>query len=56
MPQGVWRHQVYATQHGSRLAPADNAVPVTEDARVEPGIPHRSTVAAAARDEDRGRR
>jgi len=31
--------QVYAKAYGSQIAPADNAVPVTEEARAQQGIP-----------------
>ena len=33
--------KVYAGTHGSRVIPAKNAVPVTEEARAQQGIPHR---------------
>jgi membrane protein len=31
--------KAYANQYGSRIVPAENAVPVTEEARAEQGIP-----------------
>lgn len=39
--------QVYANKYGSRIVAAENAVPITEEARAQQGIPHRETVAAA---------
>jgi membrane protein len=33
--------QVYANMYGSRIVPADNAVPVTEEAREQQGIPRK---------------
>jgi membrane protein len=33
--------QVYANMYGSRIVPADNAVPVTEEAREQEGIPRK---------------
>jgi membrane protein len=35
--------QVYANMYGSRIIPADNAVPVTEEAREQEGIPRKET-------------
>lgn len=32
--------QVYANKYGSRIVPAKNAIPVTEEARAQQGIPH----------------
>jgi membrane protein len=32
--------QVYAKAYGSKIEPAENAVPVTEEARTQQGIPH----------------
>jgi membrane protein len=37
--------QVYATRYGSRIVPADDAVPVTEEARAQQGIPRRRQAA-----------
>src|SRR6185436_9927882 len=33
--------QVYANEHGSRIVPAENAVPLTEKQRANEGRPHR---------------
>ncbi|HSJ57597.1 MAG TPA: YhjD/YihY/BrkB family envelope integrity protein, partial [Anaerolineae bacterium] len=43
----------YALKFGSRIVPAEGAVPLTEEARVEQGIPHRDAAGAvtAAKDE-----
>lgn len=40
--------QVYARRYGSRIEPAEGAVPLTEEARAEQGIPHEETVQQAA--------
>ncbi len=40
--------QVYAKTYGSRIQPAENAVPVTEDARAEQGMPRKEVVDATA--------
>jgi membrane protein len=40
--------QVYANKYGSHVAPAENAVPVTEEARAQQGIPRKKDVAAVA--------
>jgi membrane protein len=32
--------QVYAKTYGSKIQPADNAMPITEEARAQQGIPH----------------
>lgn len=40
--------QVYANKYGSRIVPAGNAIPVTEDARSKQGIPHTRTRNAVA--------
>jgi membrane protein len=45
--------QVYARKYGSRIEPADNAVPVTEEARAQQGIPRKEDVAAAAEGKER---
>lgn len=45
--------QVYARSYGSRIEPAENAVPVTEQARAEQGMPRQGAVAAAAKADDR---
>ncbi|WP_197488977.1 YihY/virulence factor BrkB family protein [Planctomyces sp. SH-PL14] len=42
--------QVYANQYGSRILPSDNAVPVTEEARAQAGIPRRDSRQASAPD------
>lgn len=40
--------QVYANKYGSQIVPAKNAVPVTEEARAQQGIPRTRDIAAAA--------
>lgn len=40
--------QVYARSYGSQIEPAENAVPVTEEARAQQGMPRAGAVAAAA--------
>ena len=40
--------QVYANKYGSRVAPDKNAIPLTEEARVQQGIPRKEAVGAAA--------
>jgi membrane protein len=40
--------QVYANTYGSRVVPDENAVPVTEEARAQQGIPRQGQVEAAA--------
>jgi len=45
--------KVYANRFGSRIRPAANAVPITEEARAEQGIPRSETVQAAAREHAR---
>ena len=40
--------QVYANQYGSRVVPADDAVPLTEEARIAQGMPRKETVEAAS--------
>lgn len=44
--------QVYAKLRGSRVVAAENAVPVTEEARAEEGMPRGAVVAAIARTKD----
>jgi membrane protein len=39
--------QVYANHYGSKITPAKNAVPLTEEARGEQGIPHRGSPKSA---------
>src|SRR5205807_1193998 len=39
--------KVYARAHGHKLEPTHYAVPLTEEARVQQGIPHEQTVMAA---------
>lgn len=46
---GVEFTKVYANKFGSRIVPADNAVPVTREARAEQGIPHSSGGVSATR-------
>lgn len=41
--------QVYAKKYGSQIIPDENAVPVTEEARAQQGIPRTEDVEAAAR-------
>jgi membrane protein len=38
--------QVYAKTYGSKIEPAENAVPITEEARAQQGIPRPEQVAA----------
>lgn len=40
--------QVYANKYGSRIVADEDAVPLTDEARVEQGIPRKEAVAAAA--------
>lgn len=40
--------QVYARAYGSKIVPAENAVPLTEEARAQQGIPHRQTLEQTA--------
>ncbi len=42
--------QVYANKYGSRIVPAKNAVPVTEEARAQQGIPRTKDIEAADQD------
>lgn len=35
--------QVYAREHGSRIIPDEEAVPLTEEMRIQQGIPHQET-------------
>lgn len=42
--------QVYARKYGSQIVPDEHAVPVTNEARAQQGIPHRSDIEAAAQD------
>ncbi len=44
--------QVYANQYGSRLRPAENAEPVTEEARAQQGMPRQPRPPGTARPED----
>lgn len=39
--------QVYANRYGSRIVPSENAVPVTEEARAQAGIPRRDAPQAS---------
>jgi membrane protein len=47
--------QVYARRYGSQIVPDENAVPVTEKARDQQGIPRRQEVEAAAQVDRRER-
>ena len=40
--------QVYAKTYGSKIQPAENAVPLTEEARAQQGMPHDETLEQAA--------
>jgi membrane protein len=40
--------QVYAKTYGSKIQPAENAVPLTEEARAQQGMPHKETLEEAA--------
>lgn len=40
--------QVYANKYGSMIVPTKNAVPLTEEARAQQGIPHTKNIEAAA--------
>jgi membrane protein len=44
--------KVYARAHGHKLEPTNYAVPLTEEARVQQGIPHEQTVMKAAAEEN----
>ncbi len=44
--------QVYANKYGSQIVPTKNAVPLTEKARVQQGIPRNSDLEAAAQEQD----
>ena len=48
--------QVYANKYGSRIVPAKNAIPVTEEARVQQGIPHANNSETAATRPRNGRK
>jgi membrane protein len=39
--------QVYAKEYGSQITPAENAVPLTEEARAQQGLPHTGTLEEA---------
>ena len=41
--------QVYARRYGSRMVPTEDAVPMTEEARAQQGMPRRAAVEHAAR-------
>ncbi|AFZ14273.1 ribonuclease BN [Crinalium epipsammum PCC 9333] len=47
--------QVYANKYGSQIRPAKNAVPLTEDARANLGIPHSDELESAAEQDDSAR-
>lgn len=47
--------QVYARKFGSQIVPDEHAVPVTEEARAQQGIPHRSDIEDGGQD-NRSRR
>lgn len=40
--------QVYARAYGSKIEPAENAVPLTEQARAQQGLPHKETLEQAS--------
>ena len=40
--------QVYARRYGSRIQPSENAVAITEEARIQQGMAHSATIEAAA--------
>jgi membrane protein len=46
--------KVYANRFGSRIQPAANAVPVTDEARAEQGLPRRPTVPGVRHEDARG--
>jgi membrane protein len=41
--------QIYARAYGSKIEPAENAVPLTEEARAQQGIPHKEELEATDR-------
>lgn len=43
--------QVYANQHGSRLVPEEGAVPITEEARAQQGMPREQATRAAQQEQ-----
>jgi membrane protein len=45
--------QVYAKAYGSQIEPAENAIPVTEEARAQQGIPRREQVKQTAQLQER---
>jgi membrane protein len=45
--------QVYAKAYGSQIAPAENAVPVTEETRAQQGIPRREELEQTAQLQER---
>ena len=47
--------QVYARRYGSRIVPDADAVPLTEEARAQQGLPHAAATAAAAAEPQPGR-
>lgn len=46
--------QVYANHYGSRIVAAEYAIPLTESARLQQGIPHRETFNELATQADQG--
>jgi membrane protein len=44
--------QVYANKYGSHVEPAENAIPITEEARAQQGMPRKKDVAATAHMEE----
>ncbi|MBD2005350.1 MULTISPECIES: YihY/virulence factor BrkB family protein [Cyanophyceae] len=46
--------QVYANKYGSRILPAKNAVPLTEEARAQQGIPRTQDIKKAAGEQEQG--
>jgi hypothetical protein len=45
--------QVYAKAYGSKIEPAENAVPVTEEARAQQGLPRREQLELDTRQQER---
>lgn len=48
--------QVYANKYGSRIEPAENALPLTEKARIQQGIPRKRHIEEVARQEEENKR
>jgi membrane protein len=47
--------QVYARRHGERIEPERDAIPISEEERVQQGIPHKETVEGAAEKQTEGK-